>query len=345
MKRLTCILISMAFMLLCLGLLGQNAIAKETVTLKLHNPVVEKRALSQTLNKFATRVAEKTNGTVIIKVYHGGSLGVKDADILRLLKNGFLDASVVYAGYLHRDAPEINAAYTDGAIAIPAEHAKAVPAILDTYKRALKKWDIVYAGFVQPPLYETCLFCKEPVDSLEKLKGKKVRVWSKQQVETMNKLGVSGQIIPQADMYMALQTGVVDCAIYLAEVAPLMHLQEVVPYESYLLPWAAIPSALGFSQKAWNKLSAKQQAAVTEAAMETGNEALKEVLAAATDKAKQKKAIELRISKGFKKLQDFPPKDRALIVMKAKEAWADLAKEAGPEAIKSRQNTIDAINQ
>jgi len=342
MKRAFFFPVHLVLVLFLSALAGPIASAGE-ITFKINNPVVETRQESKYLDAFSQRVAEKSKGAVELKNFHGGSLGVKDADILRLLADGFVDGSIVYAGYLHRDAPELFNAYADGAISRPEEHAKAVPAILDTYKKTLEKWKIEYVGSIQSPLYDTCLFCKEPVQNLEQLKGKKVRVWSKQQVEALKKLEVAGQIIPQADMYMALQTGVVDCAIYLAAVAPLMHLQEVAPNETYLLPYASIPNALGFSRKAWAKLSGEQQKVVLEAGDYIGRKSLEEATSNALDEEKRKKEIQARVEKGFNKLPDFPMEDRRRFVAKSVEAWADLAEAAGPEAKASRQKTMEAI--
>jgi len=57
-------------------------------------------------------------------------------------------------------------------------------------------------------------------------------VWSKDQVDTFERLGVSAQIIPQTEMHVALRTGVVDCAVYPALFAHTVSLQEVAKYAS-----------------------------------------------------------------------------------------------------------------
>lgn len=344
MKKLFCILIGAVMVLLSIFLIGEAA-STEIIHLKAHGIVPETRPIAKYLSEYCQRVSERTKGTLQIKPFFAGSLGVKDADILRLLKDGFVDVSLVYAGYLSRDAPDLFVCYVDGAISRQEDHVKAFPAIIDTYKETLKKWDIVYAGFLQEALYDTSLFCKTPVQNLEQLKGKKVRVWSKQQVEALKKMGVSGQIIPQADMYMALSTGVVDCAVFLSGAAPLVNLQEVAPYESYLIPYASIPSAIGFSQKAWAKLSEEQKTAVREVANYVGNKSLKEQVALAIDKAKRDEEVQSRVKKGFIKLPDFPEQDRKIIIEKSVEAWDEMARAAGPGGVATKKKTLDAIGK
>ena len=117
------------------------------------------------------------------------------------------------------------------------------------------------------PLLKASIFCREePVSSLEKLRTKKLRVWSNDQVQTFTKLGVSAQIIGQNDLYVALQTGVVDCAVYPALFAHTISLNEVTKYASYLYPVAGVPYVLGASKSAWDSLSDGERQAVSTAA-------------------------------------------------------------------------------
>ena len=117
------------------------------------------------------------------------------------------------------------------------------------------------------PLLKASIFCREePVNSLEKLRTKKLRVWSNDQVQTFTKLGVSAQIIGQNDLYVALQTGVVDCAVYPALFAHTISLNEVTKYASYLYPVAGVPYVLGASKGSWENLSDSERQAISTAA-------------------------------------------------------------------------------
>ena len=91
-------------------------------------------------------------------------------------------------------------------------------------------------------------------------------MWSNDQVQTFTKLGVSAQIIGQNDLYVALQTGVVDCAVYPALFAHTISLNEVTKYASYLYPVAGVPYVLGASKSAWDSLSDGERQAVSTAA-------------------------------------------------------------------------------
>ena len=50
--------------------------------------------------------------------------------------------------------------------------------------------------------------------ALAGLKGKKLRVWEKFHVQTFETLGIAAQVVGQNDLYLAMQTGVIDCAVY-----------------------------------------------------------------------------------------------------------------------------------
>jgi len=223
---------------------------------KFNNGLPETRNESKELDRFADDVKNATNGGLNIKIYHGGSLGLKNNDVLRWLPTGAAEMGLVWANYLGRDAPALNAVYIQGSVGSSDEHIKAIPVLKDIYSAELKKWGIVPSGFMGLPILYASIFCKgEPVNSIEKLRTKKLRVWSKDMVDTFKRLGVSAQIIGQTEMYVALKTGVVDCAVYPALYAHTVSLHEVTNSASYLYPIAGLPYVLGASKKKMGKTS------------------------------------------------------------------------------------------
>lgn len=149
---------------------------------------------------------------------------------------------LVWSIYLGRDAPALNAVMIQGSVGSPEELITAPPEIQKIYIEDLGEMDIVPTGFMALPLLKASIFCRErPVRTLDDLRTRKLRVWSNDQVETFTKLGVSAQIIGQNDLYVALQTGVVDCTVYPTLFAHTISLQEVTKYASYLYPVAGVP--------------------------------------------------------------------------------------------------------
>ncbi len=301
----------------------------EVRTLKFHSGLAESRPEAAHIDHFAELVSEKSDGNLKIDVYHAGSLGLKEADMLRILQNGMVDMALMYGEYYKRDAPALASVYAQGAITESSQHLDVLPTLREIYQKAYGKWDITTVGGVVAPVFDVGLHCKEPVHTLEGLKDKKVRVWSGHLVDTFKNLGISAQVIPQNDMYLALQTGVVDCAYYLSTVAKTVSLQEVTKYESYLHPWAASPWMFGVSDKTWNTLTKEQQAVLIEA----GNEIWDETKDLAVDEEREQKAREERAAMGITILPPFSPEDVKAFVEASDKAWRDMAEKSGEEGL------------
>mgnify|MGYP006295720805 FL=1 len=307
-----------------------------------NNGLPEGRAESQQLDLFAADVAELTDGALTIDVFHGGSLNLKNEDVVRWLPQGAVEMGLVWANYLGRDAPALNAVLIQGSVGSPEELIAVLPEIQEIYAEELAEWGIVPAGYMALPLLQASIFCAgEPVRTLEELRTKKLRVWSGDQVETFTKLGVSAQIVGQTDLYVALQTGVVDCAVYPALFAHTISLQEVTDYAAYLYPVAGVPYVLGVDQEAWDSLTDAQREAVTTAAAGVWERTNSY---AAAEQNEQDARAELE-AQGVAFLDDFSQEDRAAFLEAASATWEELAAEAGGKAPEYRQRILDILGR
>ena len=228
-----------------LSLTTIGSVQAENISLKFHSGLSQSRPEAEQINRFASLVSEKSDGELDIEVYHAGALGLKEADMLRVLQQGMVDMALLYGEYYTRDAPALASVYAQGAITESSQHDEILDVIRELYEDGFSDWDIQIVGGVVAPIFDVGLHCKEPVHSLADLEDKKVRVWSRHLVDTFELLGISAQVIPQNDMYMALQTGVVDCAYYLSTVAPTVasrsHRVRVL-----LTPLGSLPMALWY---------------------------------------------------------------------------------------------------
>ena len=309
---------------------------------KFNNGLPEGRGESKQLETFAAEVADLTGGSLNIKVFHGGSLNLKDNDVARWLPRGAAEMGLVWANYLGRDVPALNAVMIQGSVGSPQELITALPEIQDIYKEVLAEWDIVPTGFMALPLLKASIFCREkPVRTLADLRTRKLRVWSNDQVETFTKLGVSAQIVGQKDLYVALQTGVVDCAVYPALFAHTISLQEVTKYASYLYPVAGVPYVLGASEGAWNGLTDKERNAVSTAAANVWARTNEYSKAEENEKAARSKLT----AQGIEFLDDFSDEDRAAFLNAASETWQQMANEAGGKAPEYRQRILNVLGR
>ncbi len=309
---------------------------------KFNNGLPEGRGESKQLETFAAEVSDLTNGSLKIDVFHGGSLNLKDNDVARWLPQGAVEMGLVWANYLGRDVPALNAVMIQGSVGSSEELITALPEIQEIYKEVLTELDIVPTGFMALPILKASIFCREkPVRSLADLKTRKLRVWSNDQVETFTKLGVSAQIVGQNDLYVALQTGVVDCAVYPALFAHTISLQEVTKYASYLYPVAGVPYVLGASKEAWNALSDIERNAITTAA----NNVWARTNEYSQADQKENDARKKLSDQGIEFLADFSEEDRSEFLSAASETWKAMASDAGGKAPEYRQRILDVLGR
>lgn len=312
-----------------------------TIELKMHSQIVESRPEAKYLQEFADDVAARSNGRLKVNVFHAGSLGLADADLLRTMRIGAVDMAMLYGEYFTRDAPELGVVYVQGAIQRPEQHLELLPTMREIYEEDYAKWGIRTVGGVVSPVFDVGIHCKEPINSLSQLRGKKLRVWAAHLVSTFQNLGVAAQVIPQNSMYMALQTGVVDCAYYLSTVAPTVSLHEVAKYEAYLHPWAAVPWMFGISERAWSRLPEDLRTILVEA----GEAMWVKTRDAAVDAEREAKARTEREALGITMLEPFSEQDVKAFVAASDTAWAAMAESAGSKGVENYRRMKAVITE
>ena len=141
-------------------------------------------------------------------------------------------------------------------------------------------------------------------------------------------------------MYIALQTGVVDCATYYPGAANTLSLQEVAPHWSFLSHYA-VPIPLIISQRAWGTLPADVQAILTEEADRMVKELSANFLAGSYEAAEGKKFD----SRGGKMLEPFPQVDQAAFTNAAASVWADMSKNLGGQVLENYNALVGVLHK
>lgn len=327
---------------LALGL-GQMAVpvAAQEFEFRMDVNSVESQPTSILLGEFADRVNEMSGGRVEITPFYGGSLGIEAADQLRALRQGSVEMASLYAGYFARDAPDLALALVQGVITDPQQNLDVQPTVQEIYGEFYADWNVKVVGWTLDNTFEISVMCSDdPVNTLGALRGKKLRVWSADQVAAFDRLGVAAQIIPQNDLYIALQTGVVDCALYGIGVAETISLQEVTDYASALHFISVLPSAIGIAQRDWDQLPEDLQAVVLEAGQWTFEKSTDLVFdTSMEDDARasfaQTGALEV--------LEPFPAEDRDAFFQAVSEVWEADAAEIGRNAPAYHERVVEAL--
>lgn len=265
MKRFLSIALALA-----LVLIGACALAEEPLKLKLVEQMPEGHIMTTTLHHLAEQIETLSEGKIECEVYSGGVLGddtammegvqmgtidIVRAELTTMVNFGAQKALVTTLPYIIRDR----------------DHFWAF-AESDVGGEILASLQEDGTGFVGLNYLEEGarhFFTKEPVNTIEDLKGMKLRVQNTDMwLEIVKSLGASPTPMSFSELYSALNSGVVDGAEqplsgYVSqkfyEVCPNIILDgHVYPVQAYII-----------SELTWNKLTDEQKAVIKEAAKAT----------------------------------------------------------------------------
>jgi TRAP-type C4-dicarboxylate transport system substrate-binding protein len=263
MKRLfvgsACAIFVLGF-LFCAG----NVSAK-TITLKASSAWPKNHEGHIVYFKFFNLVSEKSGGSLNIK-WTGGPELIKAHDLPTAAASGTIDIFTTSPGYyagIVGEGPIMSAfpAYRDYE-SCSAVFKQMLPILDQEYGDKMKIKPIAWTWVV--PFY---MWTKNPVHSFEEMNGLKIRAHGGLVPHIAKALGLSPITMPSTDVYMALERGVIDGAI-----RNLASFSEFKEYEfakygvNSPATWAS--NIIFISLRSWDKLSAAQQKALSDAGME-----------------------------------------------------------------------------
>jgi tripartite ATP-independent transporter DctP family solute receptor len=216
---------------------------------------------------FGEQVNLLTKGAVKVEVYHNTQLGDAVANV-QSVRNGTIGFTTVSASNVNQVVPAMdmyslpflfkNEAHFWWFLAQPqaAEIAKQLE------EKGMKVLGYIDSG-------SRNFFTQKPVRTPDDLKGQKIRVMaSPVMVKTMQAMGATGVPVAWAELYTALQTGVVDGAENNHPSVVAKKFYEVSKFYT-LDEHMRIPDLLLVSMKLWNQLSEDQKNALVEAGQRT----------------------------------------------------------------------------
>lgn len=322
----------------CWLALSSSGVDAQEVNWKMHVALPDSRAETKVASEFAQNASSEIE-KFSITLFSSGSLGIRDADLLRILPRGnVIQAAALYPGYLTRDNPDFAYILPPGVASEASSLVKALPVLREIYGKVYADAGVKALGFIGHATRDTHIMCKEPVRSLEDLRKLKVRVWEQFHVDVFEELGISAQIIGQGDLYVAMQTGVVDCAVYPIGLAVTVSLQEVAPYAAELFPYVMHPWTIVVSQNAFDALSPEAQAVLER----TGSELEKDALENYVNGVNDGPAAELFVDTGGTVLEPFTDADRLEFREAAHKIWRDQA-ESGSEQRKENYEKVNKV--
>jgi TRAP-type transport system periplasmic protein len=246
-----------------------GSFAQAQVTLSLGHGAAPNNPRHIGAEKFAEIVREKTGGRVAIRVAPSAQLG-DDAAMLTGLRTGTLDFSINSQGASSAVLPELAALGLPFLFADTSAAYKVVDGpIGDELARRFDGVGLISLGMWDNGIRHTSN-SKRAINKPEDLKGLKIRTPpDPMTIDIFQALGAATQQIAFAELYVALQQGVVD-----GQENPLANIHSAKLFEvnKYISltghKWEANPVLA--SKFAWAKLSAADQTIVRDAAKEAG---------------------------------------------------------------------------
>lgn len=329
--------------LLALGLSllgGTGTASAQAVEWTFNNNFAPQRLESGTIRDFAADVDKRSNGNFKVRVIEGGGMGLPDADAVRWMQQGTPQLGAMFVPFLGRDAPELATLYVYGLITTVAEHQKALPTVKDILREGMKKWNIEPIGFIGLSPVEQSIFCRQPVKTLDDLRKVKLRVGTRDQIETFKAVGVSAQFIPQNDLYAAMQTGVVDCALYPARDIHTLSLQEVAKFSvATAMPTSPIPYVIMTNKGEFEKLSPENKQVLLDAFAKVEQDTFDFSKVEEVETASREKLTAM----GMTFFGDLPEADQKELRAAAKVTWKTIMTEAGEGALENRRRVAEAL--
>ena len=178
---------------------------------------------------FEQKLSKMTNGQLLITLHPAGALVPAD-DIFGACRKGTIEGGTAAPIYWMSIVP-ITAVAANCPMTFPDAKAGLYFHFKLGFEQMLKdahlKHDILY---YTEKIYPTAMIGKKPINKLDDFKGYKVRS-SGAIAEMLKELGASTSLIPGSELYLALQTGVIDGAHWGAAGGALtMKLCEVAKY-------------------------------------------------------------------------------------------------------------------
>lgn len=251
--------------MIILALATNPAIAASKVKWKFTNIIPAGQIYTEYFNMLAKQITDATNGEVEVTNYPAGELPYKGTDLLKVCQKGLIDLAEVVAGFVFGEAP---------LLALP-----------DLPYVALTRQEMrTFRDTITPYLYEDLrsrgveplatisygprqIVSRKPTNSLEDLKGQKVRTAGSLQDAYIKLWGGVPTFVVWAEVYPAAQRGIVDAIMTATLAIQQSKVYEVCPY-FFQIEGPLMHQYLCVNQKSWQALSKKNQEAIRKVADE-----------------------------------------------------------------------------
>jgi len=219
--------------------------------------------LGDSIPELAKNIKSASNGEIIIKYYEPGKL-IPPFEILSAVSSGKVNAGFGSGAYWQGKIPE---AALFSAVPFGPEadeylvwlfHGNGMKLYQEMYDNAGFNVKVLPCAIISP---ETSGWFKKPIQSIEDLKGLKMRFFGLGG-KVMQKLGVAVSLLPAGEIFQALEKGVIDATEFsFPAIDQKLGFYKIVKY-NYYPGWHQQATLLEMliNKDTWNSMSKNQQA-------------------------------------------------------------------------------------
>ena len=224
---------------------------------------------------FAPNLLERTKGKVEFITSSFPELGLAGPDTLSLVTDGTLDSATIYGGYVGGEMPPIEIQNLWGIYSSREQEFEATQAIIkDIEALVLAETGGVIMNHNWYAGNDQFFFCRERIDSLDGFAGKKTRSHSAALSDWINGMGATAQFLAFAEVYTAIERGILDCGVTGADAGYGQRWYEVTDY--IIGPLLSFPSNNNVINAAkWASIPENLQQIIIEEAAKSELEALR----------------------------------------------------------------------
>ena len=180
---------------------------------------------------FTPNLLERTNGKVEFITSSFPELGLAGPDTLSLVTDGTLDSATIYGGYVGGEMPPIEIQNLWGIYNSREQEFEATQAVIkDIEELVLSETGGVIMNHNWYAGNDQFFFCREKIETLDDFEGKKTRSHSAALSDWINGMGAEAQFLAFAEVYTAIERGILDCGVTGADAGYGQRWYEVTEY-------------------------------------------------------------------------------------------------------------------
>ena len=181
---------------------------------------------------WAPNLEARTNGQLTLEVVSFPALGVAGPDTLELVSNGTLDMAEIYAGYVSHQLPLLELQFLTSLYPDQETMFNSVAEMLPRLEEAVQ--GATGGGLTINHNWnsgnDTYIFADKPLQTVDDFDGLLTRSFSSTMSDWLEGMGAEAQLVAFAEVYTALERGIIDAAATGPDAAFGQRWYEVVDY-------------------------------------------------------------------------------------------------------------------